>query len=42
MSAASAADTTAVDSESFQAVTVKKELPDEMKESEGGKLVQQT
>jgi hypothetical protein len=31
----------AVDSESFQAVTVKKELPDEVTESEGDKLVQQ-
>ena len=31
----------AMDSESFQAVTVKKEVPDEVKESGGDKLVQQ-
>ena len=41
-SAALTADTMAVDSESSQAVLAKKEQPDEVKESEGDKLVQQT
>ncbi len=40
-STASTADTMAMDSESFQAVTVKKELPDEVKESRRDKSVQQ-
>ena len=40
-STASTADTMAMDSESFQAVTVKKELPDEVKESRRNNGVQQ-
>ncbi len=41
VSAASTADTMAMDSESLQAVTVKKELPDEVKESKRPKREQQ-
>jgi hypothetical protein len=41
VSAVAAADTMAMDSESLQAATTESELPDEMEEREGDKLLQQ-